>query len=369
MAAAHMLPGNSTPFERALSLSTDVLPTLLPPAQAMRGVKLRLPPDSFLPFLHFEYGLGPLTPFLSARDVISEGLDWQRILGTPAAINQALGWIGHGGAIEVFPTRRRRWNLFMLEMAAMPAAEEPDLKNIETLTQLSVPLRSKFWRGFKTHDIRAVDWGYSTWSNVNWSTYSGARITPEAALWSFGREYESVRTLSEAELTALGVWIPVGGAPLTWGSFSWDEANAPWASNSALTRKQLMTAGIINRSVWIKFEAAGGQTIGYRRAKVARGVIQNNAGVYTVGGTRYAPETVSPQAIYLEFQTDFGDGFGATAAQWSLVIDADPVDETKPGILWGGPTALDGGTEFAETAQALTFKRTVRERFRVLLNF
>lgn len=366
----HMLPGNSTPWERAMSLATDVLPTLEPPAIEMRGVKIRNPPNSFLPFLHYEYGLGGVARYIAdPRQAIMLGIEWERVRGTHAAVGMGLDWLGYAGDIEVFPTRRRRWNLFMLEMDRLRDAEEPDLANIEDVANLSTALRSRFWRGFKVYDVRALEYGWTKWGQTRWSAYSGARLAPDRAKWSFGRIYERDYTPSQADLEALGVWIAGGGeTDLTWGAFSWDDADASWVDNAALVRRRLMASGVLDRPTWVCFRDADDDVIGYRRARVARGVVPAVGGVYSVGEVTVTPST-APEVVYVEAMTDFGDGYGSEAATWSLVFDAEPLDATKPGLLWAEPDELSAGIEIMTTAAAVPFGRTVRERFRTLLRF
>jgi hypothetical protein len=339
---ASLLPINAKPFEMAFAKTMDVIDVLGQPALDMRGLKLTNPPDSFLPFLHYEYGLGPVTQLLSdPRQVIELGVPWARVRGTHEAVALALAWTGYQADIEVMPVRRRMWNRLMLAMAEFRTQEEPDLDRIEYATQISLPLRSKFWRGFYQHDVRALEFGRNKWGREFLGSYSGARIRPDGAKWSYGREYESIKTLTEQQGRTLGVWIPEGGAPLTWGPFTWNAANAAWASSTGATRKQLMINGLLNRPVWIRFYD-GTSAIGYRRARVVRGVVPNPAGPYTVGGNNYMPEAESPTALYLEFMTDFGDGFDHTAVAWELIWDALPADTSKPGLPWVTPAQIAG---------------------------
>lgn len=366
-----MLPANATQLELALEDAMELEARLGAQITNMRGAKLRThPPESYLQHIIIERGLGPITPYLSAQEAITEGRTWQRLRGTQAAITQALGWIDVSGTVENFPTRRRRWNNFMLAMALRPTLEVPILKDIEVLAQISTPLRSKFVRGFRTYDIRAVDYSHTRWSGVRWSSYSGARIAPADAKWSFGRNVQINRTLSESELTALGVWIPVGGAPLTWGAFTWDEAGAPWASSSALTRRRLMAAGIVGRNIWLRFSDADG-VIGYRRARVARAVAQSGTGVYSVSNTRFTPEIENPDGVYLEAMTEFGEGYGRTATTFHIAFDAAIADTSKPGQQWATLAQMNIASQklVPVTSAPLEFKRTVRERFRFMLSF
>ena len=103
MTADHLLPANATPLEQALSLSTDALSRLALPADAIRQFKTD-PTDPLLPWLIWEYGLGELLPYLpEPRQAIAEGILWQRLRGTPAALSTALSWIGMSASVEQEP--------------------------------------------------------------------------------------------------------------------------------------------------------------------------------------------------------------------------------------------------------------------------
>ena len=94
MTPNHLLPTNATPLEQALSLSTDALTRLAQPTDAIRQFKTD-PSDPLLPWLIWEYGLGELLPYLpEPRRAIAEGILWQRLRGTPRALQIALGWMG-----------------------------------------------------------------------------------------------------------------------------------------------------------------------------------------------------------------------------------------------------------------------------------
>ena len=95
-----LLPGNATAWERALGDALDTNLSVSSAIAAIRGTKLLAPPPSFLPFLIYEYGLGELTPFVpNLYELIAEGIDWQRVRGTPAAIDLALEWLEYAGSI------------------------------------------------------------------------------------------------------------------------------------------------------------------------------------------------------------------------------------------------------------------------------
>lgn len=380
-----LLPSNATAFERAASLSIDVLPKVNAGVASMRTAKLVSIPDSFLPFLIFEYGLGPVSAYVTdARALIETGIDWQRVRGTPEAVDRALDWIGYAGNLEEARVTRRRWNLFQLALDRLRDAETPDLDQIEALVGLSVPVRSHFFRGFFGYDVREAEWSQRRYSGSRWSSSSGARLRPGGVKWSFGRTTDFDFKLSRDELIAIGVWQPpidngtegfglrfvntyVSGET-GWGGFSWDATTATWDGYDESDRLALMANAMGQRPLWACLRRADNSVIGYRRARVARPVTLRPGGPYQVGIDRFAPETQA-DSFYAEFLTDFGNGNGSTATSVSLVFDALPLDTTKPGLQWAEPGQITPGIEIAQRAINIPMGRTVRERLRFHLTF
>ncbi|KAB0269067.1 phage tail protein [Microvirga brassicacearum] len=368
-----LLPQQSTAFERALQEATDFYDKISPSIDAARGLKILNPPPSFLPFLIYEYGLGELTPYVvNLYDLIDEGIRWQRVRGTPQALSYALAWVGYTARLEEAPPRRRRWNAFQLELDRIRDSED-DLARIEGVARLSVPMRSYLARGFKGYDIRALEYGHGAWGNKLWSDYSGVRIDPEGAKWSFSRKYESDHAMSEAELTALGVWLPpVGPGNVTWGAFPW--LAAPWGDEATRARSAAMVEAVFTdrngRPAWAVFKDGDGAVIGYRRARAFHRVAPNSNGQYKIGSTSYGIVSSSATSIYVEALTDFGDGFGTTAATVGFLAGAEPVVGNPLGSLWLPPGGLSvTGPIFAEKPFSIQFGRTVRERVSAVLRF
>lgn len=336
----------------------------------MRGIKFIGTPPSWLPFLVYEYGLGELSPYVpTLHQLIAEGIEWQRIRGTPGAIEKGLSWIDYGSTLEEAPVRRTRWHLFMLELDRVRDNEEPDLDRIEGITQLSVPLRSHFWRGYKTYDARALEWGWTRWGNTLWADYSGKRIADGHAKWSFGRNYALETTLDHETLEALEAWIPELPAeePNIWRPVEWPPL--PWVRIDAQTRRQSIINLVYAHTAWITFLDADDEVIGHRKARAwhrVRSAGQNAA--YNVNGITVEPTTgTDASALYVEAMTDFSDGYGAIAAKWQVRLGASLADPSRPGLLWAEPGELTGGTVVAEKTDAIEFGRTVRERCRALL--
>lgn len=364
----HLLPPSSTAFEIALSEATDIAPRFDGAIEGMHGIKFT-PPPSFLPYLVYEYGLGELTPYVpNLYDLINEGVKWTRQRGTPAALHRALGWLNYSGEVEESPIRRTRWNLFQIELGRIRDSED-DLERIEGVADLSTPLRAVFWRGFRGYDIRALEYGQSRWGQTLWGAYSGARIRDDGAKWSFGREYISDHEMTEAELTALGVWIePTGEVEPPWLDVEWPDIE--WEAFSGGSRSVIMLLGVPVATAWACFRDADGAVIGYRRARVHHRVEQTLTGPYAFGGLRYTPLATGASLILIEALTDFGDGYGSTAKSVSFILSGVPADASKPGALWLGPGELDAALpEVGEMAVDIEFGRTVRERVRILMRF
>lgn len=369
MADETLLPSNATKWEKATSLAMNPYPRIGLAVQDIRAVKWRAPPLSFRPYLIYEYGLGSIARFFDDQwEAIQQGIPWQRVRGTHDAVARALDWIGYAGEIEVAPTRRRRWNLFMLELDRVRDVELPDLNDIDFLAQQSVAERSRFWRGFKDYDVRALEYSRTRWGQTLHSTFSGARIRAGGAKWSFGRTYQRDYTPTQANLEALGVWLTPDDEGLSWGAFPWTSAGVTWTSSPAATRSRLMAAGVLAKTAWVRFRRADNSIIGHRRARVWRGVLADPNGIYGVGGLKFSPNS-NPAILYVEALTGFGDGDGNTAASWSLLFNPTIVSPAKPGIEWAGPSQLTGGVEIMSTSCSAPFGKTVRERFKAVLRF
>lgn len=369
--SGNLLPTSSTGWERALADVLETGASLSPAIESIRGTKIIAPPPSFLPFLIYEYGLGELTPYVpNLYDLIAEGIDWQRVRGTPAAMALALGWLAYSAGVVEEGTKRRFWNLFHLHLERVRDAKS-DLERIEGVAGLSVPERSVFWRGFHGLDIRPLTFSQSHFSESHYGEYSGRRLSPGGALWSFGRVYEFDRTLDQAELTELGVWLePAEDEDLGWGDFAWDSTEASWESSAVRARSEAMASGVFGRRVWFAFFDAADEVIGYRRARAHHFVVAGLTGPYALAGTSYALAATVDTKIYLECQTGFGEGDGHVATSFGLVFDGVPANVSAPGTMWLEPGGMSGGTEpIAINPIDIVFGETIRERVKVLLRF
>lgn len=169
-----LLPSNATALEKAFSEALDRSPEISPGVVELRGFKFH-PLDRVVPYLVAEYGLSEVAEYLpNLRDVIREGIQWQRIIGTPAAIHKSLRWINHDGDIEEFPATARKWWWFQIHLPFEPSNTQ-FLRPMTRLVTSSKPLRSEFARMTAGWDVRAFrlnehrlngDAGLNTWSGT-----------------------------------------------------------------------------------------------------------------------------------------------------------------------------------------------------------
>ncbi len=365
---ADLLPSNATAFERAVSETADMAPRIAPGLAAMRAAKWASIPDDYLPFLIYERGLGEVSAYVpDRRELLSRGIDWQRVRGTPEALRLGLDWVGYRADLIEHPARRRRWHLFSLGLDRPRDQEEPDLERIEGIASLSVPVRSQFWRGFSGYDYRGAEWSYRAYSGAAWSNGSGVRIRDGGAIWSFGRTYDFTRVLGQPVLTGLGVWEPpVGDEPLTWADpVAWQDTSATWeGGEDARDRLARMVDGLMGRGVYAIFYRADGTVIGSRRARVVRPVVPAFGGQYQVGTVSLAVDAETPTGVFVEVLTDFGDGYGDVAANVALAWSAAPIDPATPGKAWLARGELSAGFAIFILPVSITFGRTTRERLR-----
>lgn len=370
-AHARLLPRHATPLELTLAEVNDPWADLADVFGSIL-VKNYAPPSSVLPFVVWQYGLGELSPYLpNLYNLISEGVKWQRVRGTPAAVYRALSWLGYAGTIDEEPARRLRWNRFQVRLDRVRDRDDPDLDRIEGVVRLSPPIRSDFFRGYRGYDVRAAETGYQKTSGCLLSEYSGTRLRPDGAKWSFGRSYDLDHTPTEEELTALGVWqepAPTSYESELWTDVDqlWIDADWPWSISAEQVRRNEITQGILDAGpAYVRFRTAGGATIGFCRAVMSR-VASATSGAFQIGSTWWAVSN-SPTAVVVHSLTGFGDGAGQTAATASLVFGPTRAPGVKPGALWVGPSGLTGGVEIATKSLSIPFGLTVRERVRFLL--
>ena len=203
-----LLPSSSTPLERDLSASMNPLPRVGPAAELIRTAKRENIPDSVVPFLIYEYGLGELLPYLSdPRTAIATGVLWQRLRGTPQSFRIALGWIGNDGIIEESEGGTSRWSQFQLGLAQAPA----DLSQTDSVVEigrLSSPVRSSLFRIYGGwYDGRRFNLDDHQLSGLDTlCDHTGVYLKDEWPQLSFGREFKDEQGDISGDLAgALGI--------------------------------------------------------------------------------------------------------------------------------------------------------------------
>ena len=185
-----MLPSNASPFEIAAAKSTDILTKLGADADLIARFK-SVPGDPILPFLIWEYGLGEAQRYLvDPRRVIREGIQWQRLRGTPAAMHTAFGWIGQTLAIE--EEQGVHWATYQLGLPQI--ATEEEVRRVLHLAKLSQPASCRLCRIYTdVFDRRPIVISAGPVLGDGWlSFYSGVPVDggiedgTEGALVSFG---------------------------------------------------------------------------------------------------------------------------------------------------------------------------------------
>ncbi|WP_298981569.1 phage tail protein [uncultured Roseibium sp.] len=363
-----LLPSNATPIEIAIEQAIDPVEEIRPALDLITGWKHSLQPPDLRPYLVDEFGMHVLLPYVpNYADILSARLPWCEVRGTHEAVAQGLAMVGYSGTLVDPPSRRMAWAEFQIDLDRV-RDDRDDLPKIAGIVDLSIPERSTFRRGMHGYDVPAIETAWTRLGEAMLGDDSGVRINGEGPKWSYGRPYEFEHTLTEADLTALGIWIPEVPSQL-WVdmNFLWVTANFKWSDDAERARRVSLASSIEEKPVWLRFMTAGGDTIGFRRA-IAHGVRQGLDG-YAFGSSYLTLDPENPTGVYLFARTGFGDGFGSEAASVSVVFDADVTDAAKPGKLWLEAGGLTGGTEIAAQPISILFGETVREHIQFFLRF
>ncbi|WP_317992601.1 phage tail protein [Bartonella gliris] len=367
--SALLLPQNSSLFERCLAGAIALSPQVKRALEDIVRAKLITRPPSWLPFLIDEYGLQELTPYVpNLYDLLDQGLEWQRIRGSVAAIDMGLQWLGLSVHFTPAWTERAWWNSFQLEFDHLP--ERGDLEAIEAIVDLSKSLRSDFRRGVIGYDVGAVETNMSQLDNSMLDFESGIRLTALGTLFSFGRTTEINHVLTKEEGKLIGNWIDDVDEELSWDQidYPWELANFPWCSVKKHERDILMAEWFQNRSLYLALRDLDNALIGYRRCYAVAPVEPALEGVYSHCGNKFNPSPMGT-ALFLAARTDFHDVEDKQAASVSLLVHGSVGEQTPPGKLWCDANELNGGVEILKTPVNIPLRADVREQFKILLRF
>lgn len=197
-----ILPPSATVAERSLEAAAGDRPAL--PASILRLLECKeTPSDDALLALVWEYGLEELLPFIpNLRDLIPEGLAWQRIRGTPASIEQAFGWVGEGAAtVENEEPDGVHWHEFQVDPGYTPNGPY-DTEQLKRVAAISAPVGTKLARLFHGYDVRRLVLSDSAYGAFL-SDYSGVRDDDGLCL-SFGRT-QRARAAAPAPVAAVAL--------------------------------------------------------------------------------------------------------------------------------------------------------------------
>ena len=202
MSGHDLLPSSSSQLERDLSLSSDLLSRLEGgPPKIRTGKRLDIQ-DDVIPWLILEYGLGELLPYIpDQREAVREGVKWQRVRGTPAAVRTALGWIGFDALIEESEAGSIRWADFQLGLDQAPNGLQ-FTENVVQVSRLSSPVRSRLFRiyggWFDFRRFKLDEHGLSTGSWL--CDHTGVYLEQDREVpWpqlSFGREIQRTESFT-----------------------------------------------------------------------------------------------------------------------------------------------------------------------------
>lgn len=193
MTTETLLPPNATPEELALEQA------ILPGADVRSAVDLvrtskENPPDDWLLFLIWEYGLEELLPYFSdRRELIREGIEWTRIKGTPASLIKALGWVGNDADVEQEEPGGAHWFEYQIDPGLVPNGTL-QLDLIKQLAGISAPVGTRLSRIFHGYDVRRLKLDYGRLDDHLLSDYSGI-LDDDGVKLSFGRTIDSVTSV------------------------------------------------------------------------------------------------------------------------------------------------------------------------------
>lgn len=192
MSRYDLLPPNATQLERDFSRATSFLERVGPPVPTIRTAKRVNIPDSVVPWLIWEYGLGEILPFLEdQRAALVEGVLWQRIRGTPESLLIILGWLGLEATVDESEGGSAKWAEYQLGLPEPVQGLEP-IYPIIAAARISQPVRSRLQRIYSVYDYRrfVLDWSLLS-EGSPLSDHTGTRPIDGGPQISFG-DYRSV---------------------------------------------------------------------------------------------------------------------------------------------------------------------------------
>ncbi len=202
-----LLPNHATTLEKELVNSTDSISRLGAGLERIRDAKRQNIPDNVVDWLIYEYGLGEVTPYLTdPRQALAEGVQWQRVRGTPSAVELGLGWINFPASVEESEAATLRWAEYQLGLEDGPA-DHSKISRVVGISGISQPARTRMFRihgGW--YDFRRFNLNdHALSEGAMLCDHSGVIVRPEWPQLSFGREYQNQADANGAAETAPGI--------------------------------------------------------------------------------------------------------------------------------------------------------------------
>lgn len=190
MTTETLLPANATALELALEQALMPGADVVAAAAAVGTAKEEVP-DGWPLFLVWEYGLEELLPYIAdPRTILTDGLVWQRLKGTPRSIVIAHDWLGLTSTVEEEEPRGRHWYEFQIDPGTIPDAEQ--LRNLVGLARLSAPVGTRLSRVYHGLDLRRAVYDQTSWSDGTlYSDHSGIWDEDLQTVISFGQTQTS----------------------------------------------------------------------------------------------------------------------------------------------------------------------------------
>ena len=244
-------------------------------------------------------------------------------------------------------------------MGELPTAATEDyrLGKSEYLVGLSNRARTLFFRGFHGYDVRALQFGKSTWGNAIWGDSSGVRINGGEVKWSHGRSHAISGKIASAFYVGLGINF-ANGDQLTWNSpnITWETPGITW---NGVTDANAVRAWFVRRQqIFFDLRDQVGATLGYARCFDLADITGKPG--YTDGKRYLRAAAVVP----------FGVSPGAVVASVGIVIGGTATSGAKPGRRWFAPDELTfsaGKLEILARPLAVYLMKTCRELITVVM--
>ena len=147
-----LLPPNASQLVRDVIAANDID---IDDAVTTLATLKQNPPDQFLDWLIWEYGLEELAPYIQdKREAIKTGILWQRIKGTPRSLAMGLSWVGFDDAVFEQFSPGVNAPRYMISAGRIPQTDEID--DIIGVSRLSAPPATRLWRVWHDYDVRAL---------------------------------------------------------------------------------------------------------------------------------------------------------------------------------------------------------------------